>query len=288
MTDHKSVPGQAWPGPAARLWGHAVTAMAFAVVAVWPSLAGARSPVPEFAAYTEGSTQTIDHGTFAQFLDRYLVQGPDGITRVRYGAVTAEDRAQLQSYLGDLAQTDVASLDRPEQFAYWANFYNALTLEVILEAYPVKSIRAIRPGFFSIGPWGKKRVTVKGVELSLDDIEHGILRSHWSDNRVHYAVNCASLGCPNLRAKPFVGASLEADLDDAARTYVNHPRGVAVTEGRVVLSKIYKWYGEDFGDSDAEILDAVRVHARPDLREALEGRGRINGFEYDWALNDAQ
>lgn len=268
-------------------WGRLITAIAFAAVAVWPGLAAAREPIARFAAHTPGATMTVDHSAFASFLDAYLVEGEDGINRVRYGTVTAEDHQALKAYVAALAATDVSALDRPEQFAFWANLYNALTLDVVLDAYPVRSIRSIRPGLFSIGPWGKDRVTVDGEALSLDDIEHNILRSHWQDNRVHYAVNCASIGCPNLRAKPFTGATLEADLDDAARRYVTHPRGVAVEDGAVVASKIYRWYGEDFGGKDGTKLEHFRTFAGPDLLARLEGVTRIAGYRYDWDLNDA-
>ena len=103
---------------------------------------------------------------------------------------------------------------RDEQLAYWINLYNALTVKVILDHYPVKSILDIdiSPGWFSIGPWGKKLVAVEGVEISLDDIEHRILRPIWRDPRIHYALNCAAVGCPNLLREAFTGATAEVLL----------------------------------------------------------------------------
>ncbi len=270
------------------LWGHLITAIAFAAVAVWPGLASAREPIARFAAHEPGSEMTVDHSAFAAFLERFLVEAEDGVHRVRYAAVTAEDHQALKAYIAALEATSVSRLARPEQFAFWANLYNALTLDVVLDAYPVRSIRAIRPTLFSIGPWGKERVMVEGEDLSLDDIEHNIMRGHWQDNRVHYAVNCASIGCPNLLAKPFSGATLEADLDAAARAYINHPRGVRVEDGSVIASKIYRWYGEDFGGTEASKLDHFRKFADPDLLAQLEGVTDIAGYRYDWDLNDAE
>lgn len=239
-----------------------------------------------FAQHDAASDTVVDHSAFATFLDTYLVAGADGVNRVRYGAVSEGDRAGLQAYIAGLEAMTVTALNRDEQFALWANLYNAVTIEVILEAYPVKSIRSIRPGFFAIGPWGKERVTVQGAALSLDDIEHGIMRTHWDDNRVHYAVNCASIGCPNLRPVPFTGARLEADLDDAARDYINHPRGVTVEDGRLVASKIFDWYAEDFGGTDASRIAHFKRYASPEIMERLEDFDDIARFRYDWALNE--
>jgi hypothetical protein len=118
--------------------------------------------------------------------------------------------------------------------------------------YPVRSIRDISLGgglvaTLSGGPWKAKVAKIQGIELSLDDIEHGILRPVFKDPRVHYAVNCASIGCPNLRTEAFTGAKLSQQLDSAAGDYVNSSRGVRFENGRGVVSSIYVWFEEDFG-----------------------------------------
>ena len=122
-----------------------------------------------------------------------------------------------------MAAVRVSGLGRDEQCAYWINLYNALTLEVVLDHYPVDSIRDIdiSPGLFSQGPWGKKLITVEGEQVSLNDIEHRILRPIWRDPRIHYAINCASLGCPNLQPRPFTGRTLDHALDLAAMRFVD-------------------------------------------------------------------
>ena len=141
-----------------------------------------------------------------RFLAQHLRTGEDGIARIGYGAVSDEDRKSLDAYIAALAGHPGSrrALNRAEQQAYWINLYNALTVQVILDHYPVESIRDIdiSPGLFADGPWGKKLVTIEGEAVSLDDIEHRILRPIWKDPRIHYAVNCASIGCPNLQAGP--------------------------------------------------------------------------------------
>ena len=213
-----------------------------------------------------------------------------GVNRLAYSRVSAADRAALDDYIDRLAAFEISRYGRDEQLAYWINLYNALTIAVVLDHYPVKSILdiAISPGLFSIGPWGKKLVTVDGEALSLDDIEHRILRPIWRDPRIHYAVNCASIGCPNLATMAFTGANAEDMLTRTARDYVNNPRGAELRNGRLVVSSIYEWYKEDFGDSDVGVIRHLRQYAQPNLAAALDGVTRIAADDYDWALNEAE
>jgi len=238
-----------------------------------------------FSVHDETSTKTVDHSAYGAVLTRYLSEGPNGVMLFDYAAVSLADKAALKDYIAMLEATDVAALNRDEQFAYWANLYNAVTLDVVLEAYPVDSIRDIRPSFFSFGPWGKERVTVAGKALSLDDIEHKIMRKVWDDPRVHYAVNCASIGCPNLYPEPFTGATLDAALERNAAAYINHPRGARIDNGRLFVSSIYDWFEEDFGGSERGVIAHLKRYAEGDLKAALESRDSIDAYEYDWSLN---
>ncbi len=238
-----------------------------------------------FAPHDPDSTIVIDNSAFAAVLETYLSAPPDGVTRFAYGDVTEADHQTLKGYIQSLEAVDVATLNRDEQYAYWANLYNAVTLDVVLDAYPVDSIRQIKDGFFSAGPWGRAVVTVKGVALSLDNIEHDIMREVWDDPRVHYAVNCASIGCPNLYAEPFTGATLDATLDRNARAYINHPRGARVVNGRLRASSIYRWYKSDFGRGDLGVINHMRQYAEPDLIKDLKGITEIYTTSYDWSLN---
>jgi hypothetical protein len=235
----------------------------------------------------EESEERVEHVEWDNFLASYVEAGKDGINRVGYSSVTEKDRGILYGYIERLSGVRVTGLNRSEQMAYWINLYNALTVKEILEAYPVKSIKDISGGFFNFGPWDKKVVKVEGRELSLNGIEHNILRPIWQDNRIHYAVNCASLSCPNLALRSYESFRLEEMLDFAARSYVNHERGVREDEGGgLVVSSIYTWYRDDFGGSKQGVLLHLRKYADEDLEGKLGPDAVIVGDEYDWGLNE--
>ena len=241
--------------------------------------------VAGFAANRAG-TGTANHAAFDTLLDRRARNSRDGVVRVDYAGwkVSAADRAALTAYIAALSRLSPLSLTRPEQFAFWANLYNAVTIDVVLDAYPVRSIRDIRSGVLP-GPWRRRLVTIGGVGLSLDDIEHNILRKGWVEPRVHYAVNCASISCPNLPLQAFRGATLGPALDAAARAYVNTPRAVRFDGDALVVSSIYKWYAADFGGSDARIIAHLARHADEPLKSRLQAATRIGRDSYDWSLN---
>jgi hypothetical protein len=236
-----------------------------------------------------GSTLQIDHSEWDRFLGQYILSGEDGINRVPYSSVSDSDRQQLRQYIVSLEQLPIRRYSREQQLAYWINLYNALTVYVILQHYPVNSIRDIdiSPGFFADGPWGKKLLTIEGQAVSLNDIEHRILRPLWQDPRLHYALNCASLGCPNLSASAFHANTLDAMLDQGANAYVNHPRGVMLRNGKLYISSIYSWFRSDFGDSDTTVIDHLKRYAAPALQNTLSGIEHITGDDYNWSLNDA-
>jgi hypothetical protein len=229
---------------------------------------------------------TASHGAFDSLLGRRARASRDGVVRVDYAGwkASAADRGALKAYIASLVRLSPLTLTRPEQFALWANLYNAVTIDVVLEAWPVRSIRDIRSGLVA-GPWRRKLVTIGGVELSLDDIEHNIMRKGWSEPRVHYAVNCASYSCPNLPLRAFRGATLGPALDAAARDYVNSPRGVTFDGEVLVVSSIYKWYAADFGGSDARVIAHLARYADAPLKARLQAATRIGRDTYDWSLN---
>lgn len=231
--------------------------------------------------------------TYDALLRRHVVAGADGIARVAYGSwrASAEDRAALDQAIAAMAARRPSAMPRAEAYAFWANLYNAITLKVVVDRYPVASIRDIKGGSWLdprayAGPWRDQRASVEGRGLSLDDIEHAIMRPGFRDPRVHYAVNCASLGCPNLMARAWRAETLEADLDAAARAYVNHPRGVTVLpSGALRVSSIYRWFAEDFGGDDDGLRAHLRAHAAPPLARILDGAPAIAEHGYDWSLN---
>ncbi|MBN2428118.1 MAG: DUF547 domain-containing protein [Deltaproteobacteria bacterium] len=263
----------------------------FLVIMFWTSFAQAAPKAdlwPYWDKHEESSAVRIDHSAWDRFLKTYVAAGdPSGINLVRYGAVAETDRKALDGYLSNLQKTVVTSLNRTEQKAFWINLYNALTVRVILTHYPIRSIRDIdiSPGWFRNGPWDAKLARIEGHEITLNDIEHRILRPIWKDPRVHYAVNCASLGCPNLQPVAFIALNTEELLDKAARQYVNHPRGAHFEKGELVLSSIYDWFQGDFGKNEKEILNHLRRYAEPGLDMQLQNFDGSIRYEYDWRLN---
>lgn len=222
-------------------------------------------------------------------LAKYVRPDAAGLNRVNYAGwkANAGDMAALNSIVTTFSAMQVSTLSRGDQFCVWANLYNALTVQVVLGRYPVRSIRDIKSSPIALGPWKDKRVTVQGARLSLDDIEHNILRKQWRDPRVHYSVNCASVGCPNLGRRGWRAESLDGDLNTAARAFINSPRGVRVTgAGQVRVSSIYQWFKADFGNNDAGVLAHLRQYASPTLVSQL-ANARIVGNDYDWAINAA-
>ncbi len=237
------------------------------------------------------SVSPVDHSAWDKLLKTYVVPGADGLNRVDYARFKAQGQPQLKSYLAGLQSVDPGQLDRSDQFAFLVNLYNAKTIALVLERYPVASIRDIALGggvvaAFTGGPWKAKVLRLKGVELSLDDIEHTILRPMFKDPRVHYAVNCASIGCPNLSVDAFVGATLEAQLERAARIFVNSPRAFRFNGGSLTSSSIYSWFKADFGGDDAGVLKHARQFAAPPLAAKLAKTESISTHDYDWRLND--
>ena len=241
-------------------------------------------------AATAAAAAEPDHAPWDALLSRYVVENADGVNRVDYARWKASeaDRAVLAGYIRGLEAARPSALTRNEQFAYWANLYNAVTVDTVIGRYPVASIRDIRSeggGLKGlIGPWQTRKVTVEGRRLSLDEIENAVMRPTFRDPRVHYSLNCASIGCPNLPRHAFHGASLDADLDAAARAYINHPRGVQITPEGLRLSSIYTWYADDFGTA-AQLRAHLERYSSPALAAQIRATPHIAGYGYDWKLN---
>ncbi len=243
---------------------------------------------PRWQKHDPASKQKIDHSAWDRFLKQNVVAPhPSGINRVRYQAISPDDQKSLKNYLQTLQATAISNSNRNEQKAYWINLYNALTVDLIISRFPVASIRDVNisPGLVERGPWGAKLLTIEGEKLSLDDIEHRILRPIWRDNRVHYAINCASLGCPNLQPTAYTSDNSEALLEFGAREFINHPRGVAIQKGKLQVSSIYVWFQEDFGRGAADLMAHWQEYAEPALAGALEIYQGSLAHDYDWRLN---
>ena len=271
---------------------HQARAIVVILLLVWSSLLSAAPKavlIPFWNVSNEASTATIDHSVWQTILTGYLnTNHSSAIHRFNYAALkdNVVDSKKLDDYLSSLQQLEPRSYSKAEQKAYWINLYNALTIQVVLAAYPVKSITQIHQGWFSFGPWNDVLAEVAEQKLTLNHIEHGILRPIWNDPRVHYAVNCASFGCPNLSPKAYTAANMEKLLEQAAKEYVNHPRGVKfLSDDYLMVSSIYRWYRSDFDRNDGGVIAHLVRYARPSLAMRLNGfKGTID-HDYDWKLN---
>lgn len=233
------------------------------------------------------STESIDHTAWQQFLTHYTHPNRLGITVVNYKAITSADRKKLSQYIYDLSLIKISNYNRHEQLAFWLNLYNALVVKTVLEHYPVSTINDINisPGLFTEGPWSADLVKVENIALSLKDIEHRILRPIWNDPRIHYALNYGSIGSPNLLKTAFSADNTERLLNHAAHDFINSLRGIQVIGGRLVASKIYEWFIDDFGGDEIDIIAHIRFFADPKLRTALNGITHIHKTVFNWHVN---
>ena len=231
--------------------------------------------IEQAAAVTDG--QAI----WAELLKKYVKPGG-----VDYAGFKSEEE-NLDQYLKVLELTDLKTLSREEQFAYYINAYNAWTIKLILSAYPgIKSIKDL--GTFWKSPWKKKFVRMNGELLSLDDIEHHILRPRFKDPRVHFAINCSAVSCPPLRSEPYMGSSLDQQLNQATRSFINDPNSYRLEGDAFYVSRIFKWFAEDFNN---DVLGFYMKYAREDLKKKLAEKKdviQIKYLNYDWSLNDTE
>ena len=251
------------------------------------------------------NAQAFDHShaAWTTLLARHvrLLRGGQA-SQLRYAGMAA-DRVALKAYLATLSAVGKTLFDgfnRGQQMAFLINAYNAFTVELILSKYPdLKSIKDL--GGFLSSPWKPQWIDLLGARMSLDNIEHDTLRApgRYNDPRIHFAVNCASIGCPMLREEAFVGDRLEAQLDEQARRFMadrSRNRYNAAAR-KLELSKIFDWYGGDFTQGHKGISSLAQFcagHAEqladaPADREAIKGQKlAIDFMDYDWALNDAK
>ena len=237
------------------------------------------------AGQSQALAENIDrHTDWNSLLSSYVEVNVDGVNRFDYARLkrSEEDVVRLNRYLDSFRSVDLDGLSRDAKFAAYVNIYNALTVKHIIGRYPVRSIRS---GYIS-GPWKRVKTMINGVQVSLDTIEHDILRE-MGDPRVHYALNCASYSCPNLQTVAFTDENLDGLLDQAARDYVNHPRGVSIRQrGGLEVSSIYVWFKKDFGNTEREVIDHLQDYATPQLAEQIRLNAEIMADVYDWSLND--
>jgi hypothetical protein len=256
-----------------------------------------------WAASAHAHAQAFDHShaAWTALLKRHVVLLRGGqASQVRYAGFAA-DRAALKAYLDSLSAVPPSAFSafgKSQQMAFLINAYNAFTVELILTKYPnLASIKDL--GSLLSNPWKPKWVPLLGDKLSLDDIEHGKLRARgrFDDPRIHFAVNCASVGCPMLREEAFVPERLDAQLDEQTVRFLSDRTRNRFREGRLQVSKIFDWYGEDFRLGHRGIGSLAAFLARhadlladaPAERDQVRAQKAEIGFlDYDWALNDAK
>jgi hypothetical protein len=270
----------------------ALATLAAAVTGTGFAAASPKAAPLVIAKSTAGSTTTFDHSALDKLLAAYVVKGKDGINRVDYMRFKADGLASLKSYLDALQAADPTKLGPDEHAAFFINLYNAATLRVALERYPLKSIKEARladaKGELHDGPWQANLVKINGLDLTLDQISNAVLRPTLMtrDPRGHYLLNCLSIGCPNLLPAAITGSKLEAQLTEAARDFVVHPRGLAIKDGKATGSSLYAWYGEDFGGQPG-LIAHLKKAGGADVATRLADIKEIGDHGYDWALADA-
>lgn len=231
----------------------------------------------------------FDH-SHAQF-DAVLKARVNAQNLVDYATLKRE-RTGLDAYLataGSVSQAQFKAWTRDQQLAFLINVYNAATLQLIIDAYPLDSIRDI--GFLPGAAWRKDFIRLFGGTVDLDHVEHGIIRKDYREPRIHFALVCAARSCPPLRREAYVADRLDAQLDDQARTFLRDSSKNAfdLTTRTARLSSIFDWYGGDFGPDSAAILTYLKPFLDDNTRPALDPqRFKIEFLEYDWKLNEAK
>ncbi|MED7789147.1 DUF547 domain-containing protein [Francisella sp. 19X1-34] len=247
------------------------------------------APSAKLWGYWDKSNQSsqakIDFKSWQAFLDKYVVQKGDQIF-VNYRAVSKEDSQDLNKIINTYSKLDILKYNKNQQLAYWINMYNMLTIQVILQHYPVKSITDIDKGWFGSKVWDQNVVKIDGKELTLNDIEHRIIRPIWHDPRVHSAVNCASMSCPNLSKDAYQGDQINMQLNKSFSTWINSSKGFELKNNDIYISKIFDWYGSDFGDQTQMRQFIAKYLTSKTKREAiLDTNNTIYYQNYNWNLN---
>ncbi len=252
------------------------TLLLLALAAVLPS--AARAAAPDYSAWND-----------------LLARHYDPARGMDYKALKAKDSQTLAGLRQRLAEVDPGSLPRNDQLAYWINLYNISVVSIVVDHYPVASIRDISTDpIIRLNVFKKPSVKVKGGSLSLNDIENGKIREAFEDPRIHFAINCAAESCPPIRTEAYAGPRIGEQLDDQARRFLNGPHGAHLEKDGDTLivhtTKVMDWFGEDFDKWGGGRLAFLKKYVSPDKRAQIEKAGQNAKLEYDsysWKLNDA-
>lgn len=229
----------------------------------------------------ESSSMPIQHDIWDGLLSKYAKQ--DGT--VDYKGLI-KDRDQFDKYIKLLEgnHPNEKNWSRDESIAYWINAYNAFTVQLILDNYPIASIKDIKGGITFISSiWDQKFITIEGQDYDLNNIEQGILRKYYEEPRIHFAVNCASISCPPLANFAFTGDQLQNQLDQMTRSFLADPSKNKVTSDHLQLSKIFNWYKADFTDGQS-LKEYIDRYTDTDV----DPKAKISYLDYNWGLNDVK
>ncbi len=201
---------------------------------------------------------------------------PDG--QVNYKAFKAR-QSELDNYLKTLADaTPGSSWSSNDKLAYWINAYNAFTVKLIIDNYPLKSIMDLEKD--GVSPWDKKFIKMHGKTYTLNHIEHQILRKDFSEPRIHFAVNCASQSCPDLLNRAYTGKNVSAELEKSTKKFINNSQHNKLASGSAKVSKIFEWFKEDF-TKNGSVIDFLNKYAAV----KIDKNATISYLDYDWSLN---
>lgn len=234
--------------------------------------------VCQFLTVNSYAQENKTHALWTELLSKNV----DSLGHVNYQGFIA-DKAKLHTYLCELEkEAPKEDWTENEKLAYWINAYNAFTVELIVDNYPVQSIKELGGKLFKVNTaWDKKFIKIEGERYDLNNIEHGIIRKDFSEPRIHFAVNCASVSCPKLRNEAYVGSKLDAQLDDQVRTFINDTTKNIIGTDTAKLSKIFRWFKADFTQS-MTLEEFINQYTEAKLTENTV----VDFFEYDWNLNE--
>ena len=239
---------------------------------------------------TLSSTFAFDHEhkLFNQVLsEHYKIENGQG--QVHYTNIQKSPN-KLNEYLKQLENVTPKEFNQfssKQKLSFWINAYNAYTIKLILNHYPLKSIKDI--GNFFSGPWDKKFFSLLGKKRSLDEIEHKIIRKEFDEPRIHFVVNCASIGCPNLYPEAMNAEKLEVQLIKASQSFISEQNKNEYKGNKLYLSKIFKWYGDDFDNKYQNFRSFIAPLMTKDQKlqkEITSGKIQIKWLDYDWKLNE--
>jgi hypothetical protein len=246
--------------------------------------------LPALLLATPAAAQPPDYKLWQELLTRHY----NPTKGMNYKSLKAQDKAALDQLRQRMAQVDPAALSPKDRLAYWINLYNISVVGVVVDNYPVESIRDISTDpIIRLNVFKKDVVPTKNGRISLDTIENEKIREAFKDPRIHFAINCAAKSCPPIRPEPYVGARIDQQLDDQARKFLSGPYGVRIEKDgdEVILhaTKILDWFKDDFETWGGGRVAFLRKYLTPEKQkqiDAARGKVELDFDDYSWDLND--